>query len=116
RVGETDANQAIAALSALHRSGGAQLDLFVAVSNPSTASATRRLEIYADGALVDARELTIPAGQRSEALVTTVPAAARAVEARLAGSDALAADDVAYAIVPAADATRTLLVGDGSDF
>jgi len=116
RVGETDANQAIAALSALRRSGGAQLDLFVAVSNPSSAAATRRLEIYADGALVDARELTIPAGQRSEALVTTVPAASRAVEARLAGSDALAADDVAYAIVPAADATRTLLVGEGSDF
>ena len=67
-VGETDANQSVAALSALRRSGGAQLDVFVAVANPSTVEATRRLEIYADGALVDARELTIPPGQRSEAL------------------------------------------------
>jgi Ca-activated chloride channel homolog len=116
RVGETDANQAIAALSALRRSGGAQLDLFVAVTNPSGADATRRLEIYADGALVDARELTIPAGQRSEALVTTVPASAVAVEARLAGSDALRTDDRAFAIVPAAEATRALLVGEGSAF
>ena len=73
RVGETDANQSVAALSALRRSGGAQLDVFVAVANPSTVEATRRLEIYADGALVDARELTIPPGQRSEALVSTVP-------------------------------------------
>ena len=76
RVGSTDANQAIAALSALRSAGGAQLDLFVAVSNPSSVEATRRLEVYADGELVDARELTIPAGQRSEALVSTVPAAA----------------------------------------
>ncbi len=116
RVGATDANQAIAALSALRRSGGAQLDLFVAVTNPSTADATRRLEVYADGALVDARELTIPAGQRSEALVTTVPAAAVTVEARLAGADALLTDDRAFAIVPAADATRALLVSEGSAF
>ena len=48
RVGATDANQAVAALSLLRRSGGAQLDLFVAVSNPSGSDVTRRLEIYAD--------------------------------------------------------------------
>src|SRR5687767_14903326 len=71
-VGDTDANQSVAALSALRRSGGAQLDLFVAIANPSTSEASRRLEIYADGALVDARELTVPPGQRSEALITTV--------------------------------------------
>ncbi|MCA1572852.1 MAG: BatA and WFA domain-containing protein, partial [Chloroflexi bacterium] len=39
-IGSTDGNQAIAALSALRRAGGAQLDLFVAVSNPSAAAAT----------------------------------------------------------------------------
>ncbi|HJP70352.1 MAG TPA: BatA and WFA domain-containing protein [Candidatus Limnocylindria bacterium] len=116
RVGATDANQAISALSALRRAGGAQLDLFVAVTNPSSADATRRLEIYADGALVDARELDIPAGQRSEALIGSVPAAARTVEARLAGTDALAADDRAFAVVPAEQTTRALLVGDGSAY
>jgi len=116
RVGETDGNQAIAALSALRRSGGAQLDLFVAVSNPSEAAATRRLEIHADGALVDARDITIPAGQRSEALITTVPAAARTIEARLAGEDALATDDRAFAVVAAQGATRALLVSDGNAY
>jgi hypothetical protein len=116
RIGATDANQSIAALSALRRSGGAQLDLFVAVANPSAAEATRRLEVYADGALVDARELTIPAGQRSEALVSTVPAATRTIEARLAGSDALLTDDRAYAVVPADETTRALLVGDGNAY
>ena len=116
RVGETGANQAIAALSALRRSGGAQLDLFVAVANPSAAEATRRLEVYADGALVDARDLTIPAGQRSEALVATVPGSARIIEARLAGSDALVTDDRALAMVPADGTTRALLVGSGNTF
>jgi hypothetical protein len=116
RVGATDANQAISALSVLRRAGGAQLDAFVAVTNPSSADATRRLEIYADGALVDARELHIPAGQRSEALIGSVPAAARTIEARLAGTDALAADDRAFAVVPGEGATRTLLVGDGNPF
>jgi hypothetical protein len=116
QVGSTDANQAIAALSALRRSGGAQLDLFVAVSNPSDADATRRLEVMADGELVDARELTIPAGQRAEVLITTVPAATRTVEAHLAGTDALAADDRAFAVVPADSRTRALLVGDGNAY
>ena len=32
-------------------------------------------EVYADGQLVDARDLAIPSGQRSEALITTVPEA-----------------------------------------
>jgi Ca-activated chloride channel family protein len=116
RVGETGANQAIAALSALRRAGGAQLDLFVAVTNPSTAASSRRLEVLADGELVDARELTIGAGERSEVLISTVPAATRTIEARLAGSDALAVDDRAFAVVPAEETTRALLVGDGNAY
>lgn len=116
RVGTTDVNQAVAALSALRRAGGAQLDLFVAVANPSEASATRRLEVYADGELVDARELTIPAGERSEAIISTVPAATAVVEARLAGGDALETDDRAFAIVPAESTTRALLVGPGNTY
>jgi hypothetical protein len=116
RVGSTDANQAIAALSVLRRAGGAQLDLFVAVSNPSGADATRRLELYADGTLVDARDLTIAAGQRSEVIVSTLPPSASVVEARLAGSDALAVDDRAFALVPSSGTTRTLLVSSGSAY
>jgi hypothetical protein len=116
RVGSTDGNQAVAALSALRRSGGAQLDLFVAVSNPSALEATRRLEIYADAVLVDARELTVPAGQRAEALIATVPAATAVVEARLAGEDALAVDDRAYALVPQEGPVRALLVSGGNTY
>jgi Ca-activated chloride channel family protein len=116
RVGSTDANQAVSALSALRRSGGAQLDLFVAVSNPSGVEATRRLEIYADSVLVDARELTIPAGQRSEALIASVPSATTLVEARLAGEDALAVDDRAFSLVPQEGPVRALLVSDGNAY
>jgi hypothetical protein len=116
RVGTTDANQAVAALSMLRRSGGAQLDLFVAVSNPSGSDVTRRLEIYADDVLVDARDLAIPAEQRSEAVISSVPQSARVVEARLAGTDALAVDDRAFALVPQAAAVRALLVSPGNTY
>jgi Ca-activated chloride channel homolog len=116
RVGASDANQSIAALSVLRRAGGAQLDLFAAVANPSASEATRRLEVYADGTLVDARDLTIPPGQRSEVLIGTVPAVSATVEARLAGTDALAADDRAFAIVPAEESIRALLVGEGNPY
>jgi Ca-activated chloride channel family protein len=116
RVGATDANQSIAALSAVRRAGGAQLDLFVAVANPSASDATRRLEVRADGELVEARNLAIPAGQRSEVLIGSVPSSAATVEARLDGSDALATDDRAYAIVPAAGTTPALIVGPGDPY
>ena len=116
RVGTTDANQAVAALSLLRRSGGAQLDLFVAVSNPSAVDVTRRLEIYADGVLVDARDMAIPAEQRSEAVINSVPQAAHVVEARLAGEDALAVDDRAFALVPQAGAVKALLVSAGNTY
>ncbi|MDQ2674791.1 MAG: BatA and WFA domain-containing protein [Chloroflexota bacterium] len=115
-VGSTDANQSIAALSVSRRAGGAQLDLFAAVANPSATEATRRLELYADGVLVDARDLAIPAGQRSEVLIGTVPATAETVEARLAGTDALPVDDRAVAIVPAEETVRALLVGPGNPY
>ena len=116
QVGQTDGNQAIAALSALRRAGGAQLDVFVAVANHSASEAGRRLEIYADGALVDARELVIPPDQRSEALIGTVPPATSVIEARLAGDDALDVDDRAVALAPEAETTRALVVGPGNAF
>ena len=115
-VGSGDGNQAIAALSATRSAGGTAIDLFVAVTNPSAAPATRRLEVYADGELVDARDLAIPAGQRSEALISTVPSTAAIVEARLAGEDALAVDDEAFAFVPPQETVRSLVVGPGNDF
>jgi Ca-activated chloride channel family protein len=116
RVGSGDGNQAIAALSVMRRAGGAQLDLFVAVSNASSEDASRRLEIYADGALVDARDMSVPARERSEALVSTVPAAAQVIEARLAGADQLAVDDHAFALVPQTGAVRALLVSEGNSY
>lgn len=116
RVGSDEANQAVAALSVARRSGGAQLEAFVAVSNPGDTEITRRLELYADDALVDARELTIPAGRRAEAIVSTVPAAAGIVEARLAGEDALDVDDRAFALVPSDAPIRTLIVSRGNTY
>jgi Ca-activated chloride channel homolog len=115
-VGSVDGNQAISALSATRAAGGTAIDLFVAVTNPSSTAATRRLEVYADGQLVDARDLAIPAGQRAEALISTVPSATAIIEARLAGEDALTVDDRAFALVPQQETVRSLVVGPGNEF
>src|SRR5918996_238979 len=88
----------------------------VAVANHGDVDATRRLEIYADGELADARDLTVPAGQRSEALVTTVPSSTTLLEARLDGEDALAVDDRAFAIIPSETTVRALVVGEGNTY
>ncbi|MFN2484989.1 MAG: VWA domain-containing protein [Candidatus Limnocylindria bacterium] len=111
-VGSSDDNQAVAALSARRRSGGAQLDVFVAVSNGSDTDVTRRLELYGDEALVEARDVPIPARSRTEALLSTVPPGTELLEARLAGEDGLAIDDRAFALIPRDEPIRTLLVGE----
>ena len=115
-VGTSDANQAVAALSARRRSGGAQLDVFVAVSNAASTDVRRRLELYGDGALIEARDLDIPAQSRSEALIGTVPSGTELLEARLAGSDGLAVDDRAFAVIAQGDPVRALLVGEGNAY
>src|SRR5690606_11725945 len=51
-----------------------------------------------------------------EALIGTVPAATTVIEARLAGEDALAVDDRAFALVPQQETVRSLVVGPGNEF
>ena len=117
QVGATDANQAIAALSALRRAGGAQLDLFVAIANFLAGGghapprglrrrrARRRARPHHPG------RPAVGGNHQHRPLVSVA-----GVEARLAGSDALATDDRAFAGVPAEETTRALLVGEGSAY
>ena len=109
--------RSVAALSALRRSGGAQLDLFVAVSQPidrrgdATAGDLRRRRRWSTRASWRFRPGSVPRRWSAR-----VPPSAATIEARLAGSDALATDDRAFAIVPAQGRTRALLVGDGNAY
>ncbi|MFN2226678.1 MAG: VWA domain-containing protein, partial [Anaerolineae bacterium] len=118
-VGSSGENQAIALLS-LQDVPGEGLAATVQVANYGTAVAQRRLMLYADGGLVDAYDLEIPAGGRQAVVAQGLPAAAAVVEAWLEGSetegDILPLDDRAWAVHRQADPAPATLVTPGNLF
>jgi hypothetical protein len=115
-VGVSGDNQAISTLSLESAPGGEGLTAFAQVVNYGGAIATRRLTLYADGALVDAYDLEIlPGGQRA-VLAEALPGATQVVEARLTGSDALPLDDRAWAAHRATESAAVSLITEGNLF
>ena len=132
RVGRGTANEAIVALAIRTASSGLSHAAFVSVANLGLEMATRRLELYADGVLREARTLQLDPQRRTDISIDDIDdtsAPASVVEVRLtapdpaalpsagagAGDD-LATDDVAWAVVPAAALHRILLVGPGDPY
>jgi len=112
-IGQGRNNQAITALAA--RSGPSATELFARVTNAAAAPVSRRLELYADGRLFEARNLELPAGAGLSLTFTRLPTETRVIEARLAGSDDLRLDDTAVTLLQA-QAGEVLLVGPGNLF
>ena len=132
RVGRDSANQAIVALAIRTASSGLSHSAFVSVANLGLEMATRRLELYADGVLREARTLQLDPQRRTDVSIDDIDdtsAPASVVEVRLTAPDAsalpsgtsstaddLPTDDVAWAVVPAASLHRILLVGAGDPY
>jgi Ca-activated chloride channel family protein len=126
QVGRERKNQAIVALAVRPSSSGVTKSVFVSVANLDIEPALRRLELWVDGVLFEARDLpTLDPQTRTEAIVDDVPRTASIVEVRLttpagasgAGApDALALDDRAWAVVPSDRLRRVLLVGAGDPY
>lgn len=115
-VGESGDNQAVSLFTLERAAAGGDLTGFVQVSNYGDQPAQRRLEIYAGGELANAYDLQIPAGEQRPVLVEGLPAGTAVAEARLAGQDALALDDRAWAVHRQTDAAAVTLVSDGNLF
>jgi von Willebrand factor type A domain/Aerotolerance regulator N-terminal len=132
-VGRDRHNQAISALAVQTGAGGVKRSLFVSVANLDTSAVARRLQILADGQPFSARDLFIDPLTQTQVIVDELPTGTSVVEARLAAipegaaasgdasgpqasgpADQLAADDVAWAIVPSDKLQRILLVGPGN--
>jgi hypothetical protein len=122
-VGRDATNQAIVALAIRTAPSGLAHSAFVSVANTGLQMAERRLEVYADGVLREARTLILDPQRRTDVTIDDIddpdqPAAV--VEVRLAGKDAgsdaaadpLAVDDRAWAIVPPARPRQILLAGE----
>jgi hypothetical protein len=121
QVGRDRRNQAIVALAVRAASSGVTRSVFVSVANLDIEPAQRRLQLYGDGVLLEARDLTLDAQTRSEAIIDDVPVGVRVVEVRLdrgegSAADALALDDRAWAIVPPDRLRRILLVSEGDPY
>ncbi|MBF8290333.1 MAG: hypothetical protein HW391_1301, partial [Chloroflexi bacterium] len=118
QVGRDRKNQAIVALAVRGGSSGVTRSVFVSVANLDIEPAQRRLEVYGDGVLLEARDMRLDAQTRVEAIIDDLPVGVRVVEVRLngTGADALALDDRAWAIVPPDRLRRILLVSEGDPY
>ena len=109
-------NQAIVALAVRSSSTSVTRSVFVSIANLDIEPATERVEIRGDGRLLEARDLFLDPVTRAEVSIDDVPRDVAVVEVRLAGSDQLACDDRAWAVVPPDRLLRILLVSAGDPY
>src|SRR5688500_1462007 len=123
-VGRDRKNQAIVALAVRTSPSAVSRSVFVSVANVDLERASRRLELWGDGSLLEVRDVPLEAQARANVIVDDLDRNVRTLEVRLVGSDPavvaapdqLAVDDRAWAVIPP-DRTRLILVvGDGDPY
>ncbi len=112
-IGRATENMAISAIALQPATSGQTL--FVQATNYGQAVASRRLDLYLDGALFNAYNLSLDPG-REQSIIAEIPAQVQVVEARLAGDDALPADDRAFAVSSVGEAVTVRVVTPGNRF
>ena len=130
RVGRDARNQAIVAVAVRTAPSAVTRSVFISVANLDLESAQRRVELWGDGILLEARDVFLEAQSRADVSIDDVPREVGVVEVRLVAgggagaggggtvvaADRLAADDRAWAIVPPDRLRRVLLVSDGDPY
>lgn len=120
RVGRESSNLAISALAT--RPLGDSPQLFAAVTNHSDQDADVILSLEADGELLSAGRLSVPAGKTANRTITDLPSSTRLIRAWLSApvegglTDYLPVDDVAYAVYAPPAGGRVLIVTEGNLF
>lgn len=112
-LGHDVGNQSLQAVSARRRADG-QTAIFARVANASAVPGERHLQLLADGdRIADAPVRLTSEGDYEQ--VWTVPAGVKTVEVRLAGQDALAADDRAFLSLEEGRRRSAVVVGKNTD-
>jgi Ca-activated chloride channel homolog len=120
-VGRQRHNQAIVALAVRTAPSAVTRSVFVSVANLDVEKVERRLELYGDGRLLEARDVYLDPVARADVSIDDLPRDVGVVEVRLtdedgAPADQLATDDRAWAVVPSDRLRRILLVGAGDPY
>ncbi len=110
-VGSTGENAAIVALSL---AGPGQV--FVEVANYGRADRDLRVEMRADGRLVDVLPMHVPGNSRADQTWAGLPAGTAVLEARLDPPDAFRLDDSAWLVTVPPSRRHALLVTDQNGF
>ena len=96
----------------------ARYEVMLEITNPGPDVADVELSLLGDGQLVDLTKLRLQPGERLPRFYPSLSGASRTLEARiapLAGTrDDLAADNVAYALLPERRRTKVLVVTEGN--
>ena len=128
QVGRDARNQAIVSVAVRTAPSAVTRSVFVSVANLDVEAAKRRLELYGDGILLEARDVFLDPQSRADVSIDDIPHDVAVVEVRLTGGDVpaganaatdpdhLAVDDRAWAIVPPDRLHRVLLVSDGDPY
>lgn len=123
-VGKSEDNLGVTLLGArIDPLSGANARVLVEVGNFGPHRAHAELRVSLDDRLLDVGKLELAPGERHRQLLADVPEASRGrLVARLehiaieGGTDALAADDVAYALAPRRGEQRVVVVGSTGRF
>ena len=72
QVGREQKNQAIVALAIRTAPSGLAKSAFISVANLDLESASRRIEVYGDGALIESRDVVIDPLRRADVVIDDI--------------------------------------------
>ena len=118
KIGQSDANQAITALSL--RETGAGPQLFVGLNNYAAQPTKITLSVIIDNKQFDTREVAIGPQDKGSLTLSDLPVNTRVVDAKIkpsaGGQDFLTADNEAWTVRNAGSPQKILLVSGGNTF
>ena len=112
RVGNRADNVGIVTLNSRPNPATGQQELFASVANFSDQAKEANLELRIEGNLVDARQFTLAAHDRAALVFEALPQRGGLGEVQLAADDDLAADNLAYAVLPDSRRLRVAVASD----
>jgi hypothetical protein len=114
-IGNNGDNQAVSHIT-LENKNNNYSTAFVQVNNYAPEPVPRRLILKADGIIIDAHDLDIPAHGQVSIISEIIPENTLILEAALTGKDSLSLDDKIWAIQPVYGSHNVILVSEGNRF